>query len=165
MATGTIILPVTAPQLTGSFVTAPARVSGGANCRCLLFSASVTESAVWQFRMPSDYASGLTAKLIYSMASATTNKVDWEVEVMALSDDEADPDTASFDTLNEISGGTTVPGTAGKVDMLDIALANADSVSAGDLVQIRLNRDHDDADDTATGDAELRALALEYTTT
>jgi hypothetical protein len=115
--------------------------------------------------MPSDYASGLKAELIYSMASATSNKVDWEVEVMALSDDEADPDTASFDSVNEVSGGTTVPATAGKVDMLEIPLANADSVSAGDLVIIRVNRDHDDGDDTATGDAELRALALEYTTT
>ena len=164
MATATIILPVQAAKISSNFVALPAQIDMGAGAPKLLFDASQTESATWTFRMPTNYSSSLVAKLIYTMASATADKVDMEVEVMALSDTESDPDTASFDTVNEITGGTTVPGTAGIIDEISITLTNADSVAGNDLVTIRVNRDHDDADDTATGDLELRALSLEYTT-
>ncbi len=165
MATGTIILPIHSAKISGGFITLPARIDGGAGAWKLLFSATQTESAVWMFRMPTNYSSALVAKLIYTMASATANKVDLEVEIMALSDGEADPDVASFDAVNEVAGGTTVPDTAGKIDEISITCTNADSVAANDLVIVRVNRDHDDTDDTATGDLELRALTLEYTTT
>jgi len=165
MATGMIILPVQSAKLTGDFITNPAGINGGNNGWSLDFDASQTESAVWQFRMPANYASDLTAKLQYTMASATADKVDLEVEIMAVSDgDAADVDTASFDSVNEVAGGTTVPGTAGYLDEISITCSNDDSVAAGDLVIVRVNRDHDDGDDTATGDLELRAFSLEYTT-
>ena len=164
--TGTIILPVQSAKIGGSFVTLPAQINGGSNGWSLLFDASQTESAVWQFRMPVDYASDLVAKLQYTMASATADKVDMEVEIMAITDgDGADVDTASFDSVNEVSGGTTVPGTAGYLDEISITCSNADSLAAGDLIIVRVNRDHDDTDDTATGDLELRNFSLEYTTT
>ena len=163
MATRTIPLQVQAPKIAGGFITNPARINGGGNAWALLFSATQTESGFWQFRMPSDYVSGLVAKLQYSMASATADKVDLEVEVQAISDGDAvDMDTASFDTVNEVSGGTTVPGTAGYPDEISITLSSDDGVVAGDTVYIRVNRDHDDADDTATGDFELRTFSLEY---
>lgn len=165
MALGTIILPVQAAKISGGFITNPARIDGGNAAWRLLFSASQTESSLWMFRMPVNFASGLTAKLIFSMVSATADKVDLEVEIMALSDDEADPDVASFDSVNEIAGGTTVPGTVGKIKNVSIPCTNDDGVAAGDLVLIRVNRDHDDGDDTATGNLELRSLSLEYTTT
>ena len=158
------VLPVQSAKLTGAFVTASAAIDAGDGNWRLLFDDSTTESAVWQFRMPSNYSAGLTAKLGYSMTSATADKVDLEVEVMAVTDgDAADIGSASFATLNEVSGGTTVPGTAGYLDEVSIALSNADSVAAGDLVYIRVNRDHDDADDTATGDLELVYLVIEWT--
>jgi hypothetical protein len=164
MATGTIVLPVQSAKIGGGFITNPARINGGGNAWSLLFATDQTESGLWQFRMPENYASGLIAKLQYSMASATSGKVDMEVEVMATSDgDSTDVDIASFDTVNEVSGGTTVPGTAGYLDEISISLTNDDSVAVGDLVYIRINRDHDDTDDTASGDLELRALSLEYT--
>lgn len=116
--------------------------------------------------MPENFASSLTAKLQYTMASATSGKVDLEVEVQAISDGDAvDVDTASFDTENEVAGGTTVPGTAGYLDEISILLSNDDGVAAGDLVYIRVNRDHDSGDDTASGDCEIRAISLEYVTT
>ena len=164
MATGTIILPVQSAKIGGSFITAGARISGGDGAWKLLFATDSTESGLWQFRMPSNYASALVAKLVYSMTTATADKVDLEVEVMAVANGE-DIDTASFDSVNEVAGGTTVPGTAGFSDDISIALANADSVAAGELVLVRVNRDHDDADDTAAGDLELTGFSLEYTTT
>lgn len=166
MAVGSILLPIQGAKIGGSFITLGAQIDGGSGPWKLLFDASQTESALWQFRMPVNYASAPVAKLVYAMASATSNKVDLEVEVMAISDgDSADVDSASFDAVNEITGGTTVPGTAGYIDEISISLTNADSVAAGDLVLIRVNRDHDDTDDTATGDLELLAFSIEYTTT
>jgi len=159
-----IMLPIVAAQINGDFIALPARIDRGLAAGALLFANDQTESAVWTFKMPANYVGSLTAKIQYSMASATSGKVDFEVEVMAVSDgDSQDVDSASFDSVNEISGGTTVPGTAGYLDEISVPLTNNDSISAGDLVTIRVNRDHDDADDTASGDAEVRAINLEYT--
>lgn len=164
MVTASLILPVQSAKIGGAYITAGAGIDGGSGAWKLLFDASTTESALWQFKMPDNYASAPVAVIQYSMASATADKVDWEVEVMAVADGE-DIDSASFDSVNEVGGGTTVPGTAGFVDTISIALANNDSVAADELVIIRVNRDHDDGDDTATGDAELLTLTIEYTTT
>ena len=113
--------------------------------------------------MPANYSSSPVLKLTYAMASATTNKIDLECEVMAIGDGE-DIDAASFDTVNEIAGGTVVPGAAGDRSSISIALSNNDSVVARETVLLRINRDHDDGDDTATGDLELVGVSLEYTT-
>lgn len=177
MATGTIILPVQGAKVTGAFITAGAGIEGGAGAWKLLFDASITESALFQFRMPANYSSGLTGKLLYAMASDddSDHKVDMEIEIMAVTGGESaddDIDTASFDSVNEVSGGTAIPGGSGggggehgDIDEISITCTNADSVAAGDLVLARVNRDHDDADDTATGDLELLAFSFEYTTT
>jgi hypothetical protein len=150
MATSSVLMDIGSGNGT-KFVTNPARYDAATDS--LLFSATQTESRTWKFRMPQDFASALTAKLQYSM-----------VEVMKISDAGSDPDTASFASVNEVSGGTTVPGATTTLDEISITLSNDDSVAAGDWVTFRINRDHDDADDTATGDLKLQNFALEYTT-
>ena len=166
MSTGTILLSAQSGKISGGFIANPARIDGGSGAWKLLFAADKTECALWQFRMPKNYSSGLTAKLQYTMASAASGNVNPEIDIMAVSDGDAqDVDVASFDIENEISGGTTVPGTAGYLDEISIALVNNNNIAAGDLVIIRLARDHDDAGDTASGDMEVRAFSLEYTTT
>lgn len=162
MATGTIILPVQSAKLPASN---PAVIDGAENNFRLLFDASTDESCLWQFRMPVNYASALVAKIQYSMTSATADEVIFQVAVMAVSDgDSADINTDSYDTAND-SSATTVPGTVGYLDEISITLTNADSVAAGDYVKIKINRDADDGSDNATGDAEVVAVSLEYTTT
>ncbi len=158
MATGTVMFDVGSPSLMTT------QIDLSKDLR-LLFDANTAEYAIWQFRMPVNYASGLVAKLQYAMASATSGTVDFEVSLMALSDgDSADLDTDSFDTAN--SGSATVPGTAGYPDELSIAMANADSVAAGDYCRLKVQRDATDGtNDTATGDVEMRNVVLEYTTT
>jgi hypothetical protein len=96
------------------------------------------------------------------MASATSGKVEFEASIMAVSPGaSASIDTDSFDTVNVSSD--TVPGTAGYLFELTIALTNDDSLSAGDFVCIRLSRDADDAtNDTASGDCELLSATLVY---
>lgn len=162
MTTGTIILALEGgvPHVTAP----PAMALSNSRSWKLLFDDTTPETKYWQFRMPANYASGLTAKIIYSMASATADAVEFEVAVMAVSDgDSQDLDSDSFDTVN--AGSATVPGTAGYPDEISITLTNADSVAAGDLVIVSLSRDADDgSNDTATGDAEVVAFSLEYTT-
>ena len=164
MATATLILPIQAAKVTGAYIPVSAALDGGSGVPKLLFDASTTETALWMFKMPANYSSALVAELQYAMASATSGKVDFEIDIMAVADGE-DIDSSSFDSVNEVVGGTTVPGTAGFVDTINITLSNNDSIAANEVCIIRVHRDHDDADDTATGDAELLALTLEYTTT
>lgn len=164
MAKGTIILPVQAAKLGGSFITAGARIDGGSGPWKVLFATDSTQEIIFQFELPENYASAPVLKLKYAMASANSGKVDLEAKVMAIADGE-DIDSASFDTLNEISGGTTVPGTAGFRDTIEIPLTNNDNMAAEETILLHIQRDHDDADDTASGDLELIGAVLEYTTT
>ncbi len=159
-----IILPVQSAKIFGSFITLGGQIENADGMWKLLLDDSQTESCLWQFRLPDNYGSLPILNTTYAMASDITNKIDLEVDVMAISDGDAqDIDSASFDAINEIVGGTTVPGTAGHIDQIDITLTNNDSMSPGDLVIIRLHRDHDDADDTAIGDVEILTCTLKYT--
>ncbi len=159
-----IILPVQSAKIFGDFITLGSQIENADGIWKVLFDDSQTESCLWQFRLPDNYDSSPILTLTYAMASATSGKIDLEVDIMAISDGDAqDIDSANFDTINEITGGTTVPGTAGFIDQIDITLPNNDSMIAGDLIIVRLHRDHDDADDTATGDVEVLTSTLKYT--
>ena len=166
MATGTIILPVHSAKLVGGAVTAGsptqgAGIDGGADLWKLLFDTTTAEAAVWQLRMPDNFASALVSEIQYAMASATSGTVAFDIAIWAIADGE-DVDTPSFDTVNS-TGAITVPGTAGLLDSLSTALSNDDSVAAGELCVVQLSRDV--ALDTAAGDAEVLTFSLPYTTT
>ena len=151
-------------KIGGSFITLGATIEGGEGFFYLRFDASTTEEAVWSFRMPNTYDSNPVMKLPYSMDTATSGKVDLEVKIACITDGDstAITTTDNFATLNEIIGGTTVPGTAEFPDEISISLTNDDSCAAGDTVIIHIQRDHDDADDTATGDLKLFSPQLEW---
>ena len=126
----------------------------------LLYDDTTSELVYWVFRLPSDFSSAPLLKVQYTMASATTGTFGVSVSIMAVSDgDAADVDTESYDTANSPSA-STVPGTAGHLDEISVTLTNADSMAAGDLLFIKLARN---IADTATGDAEVRAISFEYT--
>lgn len=157
MATGTIILPVQGFKLP---TTNPARIDAGETNWRLLFDDTTAQNAVQQFRMPSNYGSSPVLKIQYSMASGVTGTIAFNVSVMAVTPgDAADINTESYDTAN--SGSETVAGTAGYLKELSIALANADSLAAGDFAKIKLERNA--TGDTSAGDAEVVAVSLEYT--
>lgn len=163
MATSTIILPVQSAKLPASN---PAQIDGGEVNWRLLFDDTTDESCTWQFRMPVNYASGLTAKLQFSCASTQTGELTaaFEVAVMAVTpDDAADIVTDSYDTVNAGTKALANNQTTGYLKELSIALTNADSLAAGDYIKIKLNRDVS-ADDVV-GDLEVVAFSLEYTTT
>jgi hypothetical protein len=121
----------------------------------LAFDASTVEGCRWRCIAPQGLTGTQAVVITYCMASATSNKVDFEVSVQAVTDNDAlDIDTStSFDSVNTITA-PTVPGTAGYIDQVTCTLTNADSMAAGDWVVFKLERDADDGtNDTATGDA------------
>lgn len=161
MATATIILTIPG-FFDGS--NPPGYETFNSKPRCL-FDDSTDEIMHWTFRLPENFSSSLVLKTQYSMASATSGNVIIAAEVMAVTDGDAQAvDSDSYDTVNT-SSATAVPGTAGHMDEISLALTNADSAAAGDWFALRVRRDADNASDTASGDLELIALSLEYTAT
>lgn len=153
-----IDLPITAaiPDATNP----PGMAFTAANRPYLTFDDTTDELCLWLFRLPADYASGLTIKAQYSMASATSNVVAIRTEVMAIADGE-DIDTDNFSAV-EASADATVPATAGLMDEISDALGTP-TVAAGDYICLRLGRENATSGTNATGDMEVWVVALEYT--
>jgi len=162
MAIGTIILPVLAaiPDPTNP----PALAFTAANRAHLLFDGTTDELVTWSdIRVPQNFASGMTIKWIYSMASAVTNVVAIRTEVMATAEDE-DIDTDNYAAV-EASADDTVPATtAGNRGEISDALGTP-TIAAGDYMAIRVGRENATSGTNATGDMEVWAVSLEYTTT
>lgn len=130
----------------------------------LNYDAATDEWACWSDRMPVNYASAPVAKVVYKMASATTGDVVLDVRLGATTPGDAvDEDAQDYGSANTATN--TVPGTAGHTKEVSITLTNADSIAAGDLYSIRVARNGSSGSDTATGDLELLAVVIEYTTT
>ena len=159
MATGTILLPI--PAHSADPTNPPGLAFTAANRPYLLFDGTTDELVLWTFRMPQDYSSGLTVYVQYSMATATTNNIAIRTEVMAIADTE-DVDTDNFSAV-EASADDTVPGTAGNMGVVSDALGTP-TLAAGDYICLRLGRENATSGTNATGDMEVWAVSLEYTT-
>lgn len=128
----------------------------------LAFDAATEETAYSKaFRCPTEHTGEgtLKADIAYAMDSAMSGEVIFGIAVEAISDGDAtDLDAGtSFDTAN-MSSETTVPGTAGYMDVITITLSNDGNngpLAAGDYVRLKLYRDADAAGDDATGDAHV----------
>ena len=124
----------------------------------LWFDASTDETCYWTLKVPQGYTGPSYLVLTLAMASATTGTVGFQVQVEAITAlDALDTDSATgFATVNN-SASTTVAGTAGYIFEIIITLTNDDSMAAGDLLRLALNRDADGSaiTDSATGDCGL----------
>jgi len=127
----------------------------------LAFDAATDETAYWTDVAPQGLTGTITLLIYYVMASATSGNVIFQAQLEAVTDGDAtDLDaTTSFDTANS-SATTAVPGTAGYIDVVSITMTNADSLAAGDYYRISVNRDANNASDTASGDAYVLAIEL-----
>jgi hypothetical protein len=134
---------------------------------CLDFDASTTERAVFSAVMPQHYdGSGVTVYLhvAWSSDTNTAHKTRWDVAFELVGDGDLDVDSDDFAAANSAS--QSVVATSGHVDITTIAFtdgADMDSVAAGDGFRIYVERDHDHADDDASGDAELLWLEIQET--
>lgn len=172
MAVGNVLLmPGAATQpdgSTGNLAPALQRIKSSASAPGiyalqLAFDATNEEWCTYTFRMPDDYASAPTMRLLYKMATAITGAVVWDVRVSATtSGDATDVDALDFAAANTVT--STVPATAGYLEAAAVTLTADDDLAAGDLVVLRIARAATDAADTATGKAELVAATLAYLT-
>lgn len=137
----------------------------------LAFASDATEIAFTAaIAMPGQYGGSgtLKASIGYYMTSNNTSKtIDWEVSIEAVADGYSYnlSGGTAFDDLNEITDGKEVPATLGYLDVAEVTLANKDTmadtpVEAGDMIRLKIARDHDDADDDAAGDACLLWVEL-----
>ena len=166
MATGEIQLTTQAALIpVSSFPALKRHASSGTETPegwILAFDAGSSEYVYFQFKVPADYASDPVLKIYYSMASATSGAVRWNCNVMCTTDDADDLDTAAAGSDNAVND--TVPNVAGELGIASITLTNNDSMAADDMCVIKVERDGANAGDTATGDAELWMVVLQYTT-
>ena len=128
----------------------------------LLFNDTTAETCYWRRQMPSNYVGTLKVVVQFTMASDTNtaHTVEFTALLMAVTPADAqDVDTDDYDAAN--AANTTILGTAGYMKELSITMTNADGVAAGDWVKVKLTRTVDGTDD-ATGDCEVRGVALEY---
>ena len=125
----------------------------------LSFDAAANETAYWTAVVPQGWTGTITALIYYIMASATSGDVDIDVAVEAVTDADAlDLDaTTSFDTVNSTDN-TTVPGTAGYVDVVSVTMTNNDSSAAGDYIRFSLARDA--VSDTGAGDMHVLVMEI-----
>jgi len=124
----------------------------------------LNESAVFSAVLPRNYnGGGITVYLHYSMSSAESGDVDWDVSFERIGDQQQDVDSDSFASAKSVDN-TTVPATTGLVDIVSIAFsdgAEIDSIAVGEKFRIKVTRDA--ASDTAAGDAELHAVEFKET--
>jgi hypothetical protein len=124
-----------------------------------LFDDTTDEHIVVHFTCPANYVGTPVLRVKYKCTSATTGTAAFEARVMAYTQgDAADADADAYAAVNAGTG--TVPETAGYEVAIDITLTNADSLAAGDELNIALNRDV--SVDSVTGDIEVRACEFRY---
>lgn len=128
------------------------------------FDDTTNESAVFSDVMPRNYGGGgLTVYIHYSMTSATSGDVDWDVSFERIGDQQQDIDSDGFAAANSVDN-TTVPGTSGNVDIVNVTFtdgADMDSIAVGEGFRVKLTRDA--SSDTATGDAEFVFMEIKET--
>lgn len=128
------------------------------------FDPTTNEFAIFSGVMPRHYGGGgVTVYLHYAMTSAVANTVDWDVAFERIGDQQQDLDSDSFAAVQSVDN-TTVPGTAGLVDIVSVAFtdgAQMDSVAVGEGFRLKVTRDA--VSDDAAGDAELRFIEIKET--
>ena len=125
------------------------------------FDGSADEEAVFSSIVPSHYAAGgFTVLLHWLFTSATSGTANIEVSVERGS---TDVDADSFATMTD--GSVTPNGTSGIETVQTVALANMDSIVAGDHFRLKVRRDADGTNgtDDITTDAELRSIEVRET--
>jgi len=128
------------------------------------FDAATDEHIWYTFRVPANYISGGTVKLLWQ-ANATTGTCRWGTRLAAITPADADTPLEHAEAAASTVGTATNVTEARRLNESSIAIGALDSVVAGDLVYLVIYRDADGTsgtDDLAV-DAELIQAAFEYT--
>ncbi len=127
------------------------------------FDAATAEHLWWTFALPTAYASGGAVNLLWMANAVTGTNVVWAASLGAITG--ADTDTPIEHANAAASTVTAAVNTteARRLVASSITLANLDSASPGDLVNLLVYRDAANGSDTLASDAELVAVAFEFT--
>jgi hypothetical protein len=148
-------------------------IAGGStpneNWPCIDFDASSSEYMDFpNLVMPQHYAgtTGITVTIVWAAPSETTvtDECRWEVALQRVNDDAVALTVDAAYAYNGVSADP--PSVANEVAYDNITFtdgADMDSVAAGEMFNLRIYRDHDHADDTATGDCCLLAIHIKET--
>jgi hypothetical protein len=128
----------------------------------MLFDATTDEGRMFVFRLPGTPTITPLLKIEYYMASANSSaKVKFGAQIAALGDTDTGATAKVFDTQDTVS--VTCPDAAGTVDEATITMTHYDSMTKGDWVNLIVERlPSDTTNDTATGDAVIISMSLEY---
>jgi hypothetical protein len=156
-SSGTKTYAVFTPDNNQPTATAFATLDTRNSIAVLDFDDAATESAVFVGILPeaADVTSGLIVSLRWMATTATSGDVRWSV---AWEKSNTDLDSDSFDTATAATA--TANGTSGIVTVTNITCTTIDSLAAGDLFRLRVQRVGGDGADTMTGDAELVAVEV-----
>lgn len=125
------------------------------------FDASTDEACYWEVLVPSDLSSITTAKLHFAWtatAGTATQACYWQVTTRSLANDEV-IDATTTPSVTTDTGNDALLAT-GDLHTFTINLTTT-GWAAGDLIQIKLNRDADNGSDNLTGDAKVLQCFLE----
>ena len=130
----------------------------------LLFKDAATdENAIFSGILPRNYGGGGITVYLHWSHGATVGNVDWDVELERIGDQQQDIGSDSF-AAAQSADTQTVPGTSGLVDISAVTFtdgAQMDSLAVGEGFRMRVSRDG--ANDTASGDAQLRFIEIKET--
>ncbi len=175
MASGESLLTLTpnmgvAPATNGAQIDIhPGASTPAENFPCWDFDAASSEYLDFpNLVMPKEYDGGGLTIIVYFATPGevtVTDEVRWEI-ALRLIDDAVDPlSTSHTYVYNGVSADP--PSVANEVayeaGITFTDGADMDSVVAEKLFSLRIYRDHDHGDDTATGDAELFAILIKET--
>ena len=151
--------PVDSEPPTSNYATLGSRN----NHPLLLFDQTTQETAIFSGVLSPDYAGGGLTVEVWVCTTATSGTIGFDVAIERIDVSSLDIDADSFATAQTITA-TTVPGTAGQVLKLAVAItsgANMDSLAAGEAFRLRVRRDV--ANDTAAADAQVLRVVVRET--
>jgi len=166
MAIQRLIFPVQSAKIVGStvdganYITNPAGIDGGQNTWALLFDASTAEQATWTFQMPSNYTDSPSANIQFTMTSSS-GSVDFNIDTKGLSSGNPNSTVPGFATATSFA--VAVSSSVGFIQEITASLTTG-TLAADRFIVLRLSRAVASSSDTASGDAEVRALTFEYST-
>lgn len=131
------------------------------------FDGTTDEAAVFTGWLPTTYSGGgLTVELFVCFTSATSGTARFEASIERMDASSLDIDADSF--ASSQSAGGTAPGTTGQLIKITITFtsgAQMDSLAAGEMFRLKINRDPngDTGTDDITTDAQLLAVVVRET--
>lgn len=151
--TGSLNLPMTGPNFD---LTSPAEINSSKRYARILFDAAVSECMLWQFLVPSDYASNPGLRLMYTIVSGP-GTVQFTAALMVSLSDGAVLDSDSFASSNPCND-ASVPA-VNVPHAFTCALTSTDGLVANALAELKVCRN---TADSTTGDVALVGAQLFY---